>query len=166
MNGARFTPFHEGRFTVNTKLTANEQGSERWKTKNAWHRFTLIPLTPTYSQCFVPSSASYRHLQGPTNAEWQSLLCHLCVDHMPRCALYFSNSVLKDSQDTRPFSLETLQDSGSWQCYRSCRVILDQHQQAASTPQSERTCKKFLSRQLAGVHRQLTFMSFMMVEDP
>lgn len=81
-------------------------------------------------------------------------------------AVPFSNSALKDSQDTRPFSLETLQDSGSWQCYRSCRVILDQHQQAASTPQSERTCKKFLSRQLAGVHRQLTFMSFMMVEDP
>lgn len=103
----------ERRFTVNIKLTANEQGSERWKMKNARHRFTLTPLTPTYSQCFVPSSASYRHLQGPTNAEWQSLLCHLCIDHMPRCALYFSNSALKDSQDTRPFSLETLQDSGS-----------------------------------------------------
>ena len=73
---------------------------------------------------------------------------------------FTSATQLSTTQDTRPFSHEMLQDSGSQQCYRPCQVILDQHQQASSTPQSERIYKKFLSRQLAGVHRQLIFMSF------
>ena len=101
----------EGRFAVNIKLTANEQGSERWKTKNAGHRFTLIPFTPTYSQCFVSSSASYRYLQRPVNAEWQSALCHLCWPHATLC-LYFSNSALNDSGHKALFSWDA---SGFWE---------------------------------------------------
>lgn len=101
----------EGRFTVNIKLTANEQGSERWKTKNAGHRFTLTPFTPTYSQCF----GHLLPVTGICRDQWtqsgnQPFVT--CVDHMPRCALYFSNSALKDSGHKALFSWDA---SGFWE---------------------------------------------------
>ena len=77
----------EGRFTVNIKLAANEQGSERLKTKNSSHRCKLTPLTQTYSQkVFHVILCRLWYLQRPMDTEWQSSPCHLCAwSHVTLC---------------------------------------------------------------------------------
>lgn len=130
----------EGRFTVNIKSTANEQGSERWKTKNAWHRSTLAPLTQTYSQSV---SCYLLPVTGVCGDQWTLSGNHLFVtsvlDQVPRCALDFSSQRL-----TGPKALFSGDASGF--CELAMLQVMSSNPgptpKASSTAPSERVWQK------------------------
>lgn len=73
-----------------------------------------------------------------------------------------------DSQDTRPISHEMmLQDSGSYWCYRSCPVHLDQHHAKLRVFNSlvTKNMQKIPSQELARVHGMLIFILYMLIEE-
>lgn len=149
-----------GQYLIDSKWTGKwEVENEKWVTQV----LTRSPHADIFSKCFVLSPA----ITGICGDQWMLSGSHLFVtsvlDQVPSCALYFSSERL-----TGPKAL--FSGDASRFCELAMLQLMSSNPgptpKASSTPPSERICKKFLSRQLAGVHRQLIFMSYVTVEDP